>query len=96
MHQHVAVVEQDPAALGDALGMQDVHAFAPELGADGVRDRLQVRRRFAAADQEVVGDARHALHVEHDEIAGALVQRGTGRATGLPLGRRRRHNSGDR
>src|SRR5436189_4699104 len=53
MHQHVAVVEQDPSALGDALGMQDAHAFAPELGADGVRDRLQVRRRFAAADQEV-------------------------------------------
>src|SRR5215813_10050995 len=54
VHQHVAVVEQDPAALGHALGVQDVHPLAPELGADGIRDRLQMRRRLAAADQEVV------------------------------------------
>ena len=96
MHQHVPVVEQNPAALGDAFGVQHVDPFTPELGANRVRDRLQMSRRLAAADQEVVGDAGHALHVEHHQIPGALVQRGAGGATGLPLGGRRGHDSTDR
>src|SRR5262245_13206097 len=91
VHQQVAVVEQHPAALGDALGVEHIDALAAQLDADRFRDRLQLRRRLAAADEEEVRHARHALHVEHDEIAGALVERGARRAAGFPLGRRRRH-----
>src|SRR5437879_664891 len=92
VNEHVAVVEQHPAALGDALGVQDVHPFVSELHADGFGDRLQLRRRLAAADEEVIRDARHALYVEHHEIPGALVERGARRATDLPLARPRRHD----
>ena len=51
------------------------HAVRFELRADRVDDRAEVRRRSAAADEEVVRDRRHTPNVEHDELARLLVQR---------------------
>src|SRR2546425_294438 len=81
VHQHVAVVEKNPSALGDAFGVQDVHSFALQVAADGLGDRLEMGRGLAATDQKIVRDARHALDVEHDEVARPLVQRRARRAT---------------
>src|SRR5206468_2126871 len=91
VHQHVAVVKQDPAARGDALGVEGSRPFALEFVADRVGDGLQVSRGLAAAEEEVVGDAREPLHVEHDQVRRALVAGGARGAPDLALGREPRH-----
>src|SRR5919108_2361695 len=75
VHEDVAVVEQHPAALGLTLGVERTHTVLLQLVADRVGDRLDVWGGAAAANEEVVRDGRHALHVEHRQVHRLLVER---------------------
>jgi hypothetical protein len=75
VHDHVAVVEQDPTRVGRTLG---VERLAVELLEQLVAEVLQDGRRLAlaagGADDEVVGDERDATDVQQEDVAGLFVR----------------------
>src|SRR3984893_1016089 len=75
VHHHVAVVEQEPAALRAPLVVARSHPLRAQRAADRLRDGVGLRGGAGAADEEVVGDARQALQVEHRQIDRLLLQR---------------------
>src|SRR5439155_2935413 len=93
VHEHVAIVQEHPPAVRPALRVQWAYAVRLQLLANGVADRSHVRRRLAAADEEIVRHRRYALHVENGEIHRLLVQGRAPRAFRRAPGTRARHQA---
>src|SRR4029453_16913973 len=71
VHDHVPVVEQDPAGLAVALGaawQQAAVGAVLQLVVDAVVDRLCLALRVARADHEEVGVGDDAAQVDHADV----------------------------
>src|SRR5215211_2627898 len=80
---HVEVVHQDPARLGEALdAAREDSVPLLEAEVDAVVDRLGLAIRVARADDEEVGVAEHAAEVELGDVDGLLVGREVGDRAG--------------
>src|SRR5688572_12856188 len=85
VHDHVPVVEQDPAGFAGALGAageQAVVGALLQLLVDPVVDRLRLALRVARADHEEVGVGDDPAQVDHADVDRLLV----GGDRGDPLG----------
>src|SRR6266478_6299400 len=75
VHHHVAIVEQEPAALSAPLVVARAHSLRAQRGANGFRDGVGLRGGARAAYEEEVRDARQSLQIEHREVDRLLLQR---------------------
>src|SRR5688572_2426586 len=76
VHDHVPVVEQDPAGFAGALGAageQAVVGALLQLLVDPVVDRLRLALRVARADHEEVGVGDDPAQVDHADVDRFLV-----------------------
>src|SRR5262245_49903298 len=89
--QHIAVVEEDPAALRGALRVQRPDAPGLEVAQDAFGDRAHMGNRAPAADEEEIGHARERVDVEHHQVTGLLVQGGARGSPRRLLGRTPAH-----
>lgn len=77
MDDHIAEVNQDPAAGGVALEARRLEAvlFVRGLG-HTVRQGVELAFAAARADDEVIGERALALQVEQDDVLGFFVFEG--------------------
>jgi len=66
----VAVVEEDPAAGGVALGAEKGDALVLEVAQDAVGDGLELAVARRGAEDEEVGDLREGADVEDSDVLG--------------------------
>ena len=73
VHHHVAVVQHAPAAFRVALAALGKDVGLGQLLLHVLRQRLHLRHAAARGDDHVIGDHGHLVHLQHDDILGALV-----------------------
>jgi hypothetical protein len=69
VHDGVSVVQDDPAALGDALAPLRTDVLLGQFLLDVLGDRAELPRVLDRADDEVVGDGREMSDIEDENVS---------------------------
>ena len=73
MHQEIAVIGQNPFALGVAFDADGAVALQPQLPVDLIGDGLHLPLVVAGADDEIIGKGGDAAQVQNDQVFGLFV-----------------------
>src|SRR6266508_2345179 len=73
VHDHVAEVDEHPAAAAQPLDAERTAARLRRLLHDALRDPLDLTLAASAEDHEQVGDRRDLRYVHDDDVLGLLV-----------------------
>ena len=73
MHEHEAVVEDNPAAFVLPLAAANRHAQLRHALIHIVCQRLHLIDRAPGRDQHIVANNGHALHVQRDNLTGFVL-----------------------
>ena len=74
MHDHVAVIEQDPARIRGSFAVSRLATeFLQDLVPEVLQDSGGLSLTSGGADHKVVSDQRDAADVEEEDVAGLLI-----------------------